>query len=95
MFLNARSDLFKIEFPRNFIPKSIREKYAPYIFNMPTMINDVTDLINYTIQSVTIPTMNFTPVEQIIPDKKNPLMEIISKLSRGIYKRIYNHISID
>jgi len=71
MFLNARSDLFKIEFPRTFIPKVIRDKYAPYVFRMPTMINDVTDLINYTIQSVTIPTMNFTPSEQVKPDVKN------------------------
>jgi hypothetical protein len=73
MFLNARSDLFKVEFPRTFIPKSIKDKYAPYVFRMPTMINDVTDLINYTIQSVTIPTMNYTPVEQVKPDTKAPI----------------------
>jgi len=84
MFLNARSDLFKIEFPRNFIPETIRQKYEPYVFNMPTMINDVTDLVNYTIQSVKIPTMNYTPVEQVIPDKKNPMSrEDLSKNSLG------------
>ena len=71
MFLNARSDLFKVEFPRNFIPKSIKEKYEPYVFRMPTMINDVSDLINYTIQTVTIPTMNYTPAEQMKPEGKN------------------------
>ena len=54
MFLNARSDLFKVEFPRTFIPKSLKEKYDPYVFRMPTMINDVTDLINYTIPSYNI-----------------------------------------
>ena len=72
MFLNARSDLFKVEFPRTFIPKSLKDKYAPYVFRMPTMINDVSDLINYTIQTVTIPTMNYSPVEQMKPDTKNP-----------------------
>jgi len=71
MFLNARSDLFKVEFPRTFIPQSLKDKYSPYVFRMPTMINDVTDLINYTIQTVTIPTMNYEPVEQMIPDIKN------------------------
>jgi len=71
MFLNARSDLFKVEFPRNFIPETLKEKYSPYVFRMPTMINDVTDLINYTIQTVTIPTMNYEPVEQTIADTKN------------------------
>ena len=71
MFLNARSDLFKVEFPRTFIPDALKDKYSPYVFRMPTMINDVTDLINYTIQTVTIPTMNYEPVEQMIPDTKN------------------------
>lgn len=71
MFLNARSDLFKVEFPRTFIPKAIKDKYSQYVFRMPTMINDVTDLVNYTIQTVTIPTMNYTPVEQVKPDVKN------------------------
>ncbi len=71
MFLNARSDLFKVEFPRNFIPESIKKKYEPYVFRMPTMINDVSDLINYTIQTVTIPTMNYTPAEQMKPEGKN------------------------
>ena len=75
MFLNARSDLFKVEFPRNFIPKSIKEKYAPYVFRMPTMINDVSDLINYTIQTVTIPTMNYTPAEQMKPEGKNKFVQ--------------------
>ena len=75
MFLNSRSDLFKVEFPRTFIPKAIKDKYAQYVFRMPTMINDVTDLINYTIQTVTIPTMNYTPVEQVKPDVKSPLQQ--------------------
>ena len=75
MFLNARSDLFKVEFPRNFIPASIKEKYEPYVFRLPTMINDVSDLINYTIQTVTIPTMNYTPVEQVKPEVKNRLVQ--------------------
>lgn len=75
MFLNARSDLFKVEFPRNFITQSLKDKYAPYVFRMPTMINDVSDLINYTIQTVTIPTMNFTPVEQVKPEGKNRFIQ--------------------
>jgi len=75
MFLNARSDLFKVELPRTFIPKSLKDKYEPYVFRMPTMINDVSDLINYTIQTVTVPTMNYTPVEQMKPEGKNRLVQ--------------------
>ena len=83
MFLNARSDLFKVEFPRTFIPKEIKDKYAPYVFAMPTMINDVTDLVNYTIQSVTIPTMNWTPVEQVKPQQADRSAEVPSQNSLG------------
>jgi hypothetical protein len=53
------------------------------VFAMPTMINDVTDLINYTIQTVTIPTMNYTPVEQVKPEVKGNQPVEISPNSLG------------
>jgi hypothetical protein len=34
---------------------------------MPTPVQDVSDLVNYSIQSITIPNFNYTPVEQTKP----------------------------
>lgn len=67
MILQNRNDLFKVEFPKVFIPKEIKERYAPYVFRMPTPITDVSDLVNYSIQSLTIPNFNYQPVEQTKP----------------------------
>ena len=67
MILQNRNDLFKVELPRVFIPADIKQRYAPYIFRMPTPVTDVSDLINYSIQSITIPNFNYNPVEQTKP----------------------------
>jgi len=64
MILQNRNDLFKLEIPRVFIPDEIKERYLPYIQKMPTPINDITDIINWSIQSVTIPNFNYSPIEQ-------------------------------
>jgi hypothetical protein len=67
MILQNRNDLFKIELPRMFIPKDVKEKYTPYLFRMPTPVTDVSDVINYSIQSITIPNFNYEPIEQVKP----------------------------
>jgi hypothetical protein len=67
MILQNRNDLFKVELPKIFIPKSVKERYAPYLFRMPTPIDDISDLVNYSIQSITIPNFNYQPVEQVKP----------------------------
>jgi len=67
MILQNRNDLFKIEFPRVFIPSYVKQRYDPYVFRMPTPVNDISDLVNYSIQSITIPNFNFSPVEQTKP----------------------------
>jgi len=67
MILQNRNDLFKIELPRIFVPKEVKERYQPYLFRMPTPITDVMDVINYSIQSITIPNFNYAPVEQVKP----------------------------
>lgn len=67
MILQSRNDLFKIELPRIFIPKDIKERYEPYLLRMPTPITDVSDVVNYSIQSISIPNFNFSPVEQVKP----------------------------
>ena len=50
MILQNRNDLFKIELPRVFIPKDVKERYEPYLYRMSTPITDVSDVINYSIQ---------------------------------------------
>jgi len=67
MILQNRNDLFKIEIPRAFVPKDVKERYLPYIQRMPTPITDVMDLINYSIQSITVPNFNYQPIEQVKP----------------------------
>lgn len=67
MVLQNRNDLFKVELPKVFIPKDIKERYIPYVFRMPTSIRDISDLVNYSIQSITIPNFNYSPVEQVKP----------------------------
>lgn len=65
MILGNRNDLFKIELPKIFLPSSIKDKYIDYVFRMPGNIRDVMDLVNYSIQSITIPNFNYEPVEQV------------------------------
>jgi hypothetical protein len=68
MFLNHRNDLFKVEFPKVFIPKSIKDKYRPYLAKLPNLFSDdVSDVVNYSIKNVTIPNLNYDPVQQITP----------------------------
>lgn len=67
MILQNRNDLFKVEIPRIFVPKAIKERYAPYLFRMPTPVTDVSDIINYSIQSISMPNFNFQPIEQVKP----------------------------
>ena len=48
MILSARNNQFKFEFPRNFIPKEIADKYKPYLNRMPgSMIKEPIDYFNY------------------------------------------------
>lgn len=67
MILENRNDLFKVEIPKIFIPKEIKERYKPYLDRMPTPIEDISDLVNYSIQGITIPNFNYQPVEQVKP----------------------------
>lgn len=67
MILQGRNDLFKIELPRLFIPKEVKERYTPYLFRMPTPVTDVSDIVNWSIQSISIPNFNYQPIEQVKP----------------------------
>lgn len=65
MILSARNNQFKFEFPRNFIPKEIADKYRPYLNRIPGgLIKEPIDYFNYGIQSMNLPGPSFDPVTQ-------------------------------
>jgi len=65
MILSARNNQFKFDFPRNFIPKDIAEKYKPFLTRIPGgLIKEPIDYWNYGIQSINLPGPSFDPVTQ-------------------------------
>ena len=65
MILSARNNQFKFDFPRNFIPKPIAEKYKPFLTRIPGgLIKEPIDYWNYGIQSINLPGPSFDPVTQ-------------------------------
>lgn len=84
MILQNRNDLFKVEIPKIFIPKEIKKRYEPYLFRMPTPITDVSDLLNYSIQSITIPNFNYQPIEQVKPGKYTPAKGTVRKWRQSL-----------
>jgi len=64
MLLNARNNLFSFQFPRNFVPSDISEKYKPYLNRIPgNVIEEPVDFINYTIQGCNFPSVSQDPIE--------------------------------
>lgn len=64
MMLDNRSDLFKIEFFKGFIPDEIKERWNPYLQRLPHPIRDVSDLIHWSIQSMNLPSISYDVVLQ-------------------------------
>jgi hypothetical protein len=65
MILNSRNNLFNFQFPRNFIPKEVADKYKKYLNRMPgNIITEPIDFVNYSIQGVSVPGISFDPVTQ-------------------------------
>jgi len=66
MLLDSRNNLFQFNFPRNFIPKEISDKYKKYLNRIPgNIIEEPIDFLNYTIQGINLPGMGFEPVTQV------------------------------
>ena len=60
----ARKDLFYIEFTKKFIPEQIEEFYRPYIKNMPTQVDSPRDIVEGSLQGITVPSYQFDSVTQ-------------------------------
>jgi len=69
--LFARQDLFQCRLPKTFFPEEVVERYRPYLERMPNVITTsskdtkIHDVINESIQSVSIPVMAYEPAEDI------------------------------
>mgnify|MGYP007122144367 CR=1 FL=1 len=67
MILQSRSDLFRFEFPKVFFPKEVKDRWRAYVERMPIPTSDVPSLVNYSVQSFTVPNYNYQPAEQVKP----------------------------
>jgi hypothetical protein len=67
MILSSRSDLFRFEFPKVFIPQEVKTRWAPYVQRMPTPTDDISAMVNYSVQSFTVPNYNYQAIEQVKP----------------------------
>ncbi len=70
MILNARQNLFDFRFPKNFFFPEIEEKYKAYIRALPMPFDTVSDFMNHTIQSIRLPQLNVTNVDQSLSARK-------------------------
>jgi len=88
MILQNRNDLFKVEIPKIFIPQEIKDRYKPYLERMPTPIDDISDLVNYSIQSISLPNFNFEPVEQTQPGYDDTKRGTVRKFRASLSKEM-------
>ena len=65
MYLDSQQDAFRVEIPKAFIPKHISDKYQPYHERLPNIVQSIPELINLTIQSITIPPKSYDAVDQV------------------------------
>jgi len=65
MIINSRSSNFVFNYPRDFFHKDVEDKYSPYVKRMPGLPWDtLTNMMNAHVQSITMPSINMTPVQQ-------------------------------
>lgn len=66
MFLSSSDNSFKFLFPKIMFPDNIVEKYRPYLERIPgAMVDDPIDTFNYSIQSLSMPQLQYDPITQI------------------------------
>lgn len=64
MLLNSKNSNFFFVFPRGFFPKSVTDKYLPYLKKQPQAYDSIDQLMNSSIQSITFPDLTATTVDQ-------------------------------
>lgn len=72
--LSPREDLFEFEFPKDFIPDEIKDKYAKVIYNAGKgVITDPIAYLNESIQGISIPGISSMTIEQTMPGGSHPM----------------------
>lgn len=65
MIINSRSSNFVFNFPVDFFGEAIEKKYSKYVRAMPGLPWDtVTNMMNAHVQSISMPSLSMTPVQQ-------------------------------
>lgn len=62
--LNPRQDLFRYSLPQQFFDKDIIAKYNAYLARFDYEYDSIDDFVNESIQSITLPSFEYTPIEQ-------------------------------
>lgn len=63
--LSPRYDLFRFQFPRDFLPKEVEEKYIKIINKEPGVITSCIDYLNESIQGTNLPGVSDVNVSQV------------------------------
>jgi hypothetical protein len=64
MILNAKGNNFYFVFPKGFFPEAVTSKYLPYLKRQPVAYDSIPQMMNSTIQSITVPSIQMGTVEQ-------------------------------
>jgi hypothetical protein len=66
MILNSRNDRFRFQFTRGFFTKEVNnyENYERWLNSKPRAITEPLQYLNASIQSISLPEISYTPVEQ-------------------------------
>lgn len=64
MFLNPRQDLFSVFLTDQFFEDSIISKYNDFLKQYPYTIDNMSDVINESIQEIELPAFGYQPIEQ-------------------------------
>jgi hypothetical protein len=65
MISNTLQNNFTFLFPKGFCPVEIEEKYSKYLNKIHgNYFNNIKDIINYTVQSISLPSVQYDSIEQ-------------------------------
>jgi hypothetical protein len=70
MILNARNNNYTFRFPKGFIPENIEKKYEPILLLLPQPFANVTEYLNFAVQSVTFPRFDVTEASQVSKNQR-------------------------
>jgi len=64
LILNSNYSRFQAHFEKGFFPDTVRTKYRRLIGRTPDIFQEIEDLVEFSIQSVSLPEISLITVEQ-------------------------------